>query len=86
MYRKVITNVISRTRHRRKHGDGPNDISIVKGQYPLWCLQRLRRAMSLADIHILNFCVGFSTGRYIHIWNLLQETRTDGKGEVWKRN
>jgi hypothetical protein len=84
VYRKV-KNVLSGISNRGEHRHGANDISTVEGQYKIWCLQWIRRAMFMADIHILNFCVGFSTGRYIYFWNLLQKTGSTDKGEIWPK-
>jgi len=85
VYRKV-RNVLSGISNRGKPGHGANNISSRKRKHKIWSLQRIRRAMSLADIHILNFCVGFSTGRYIYFWNLLQQTEANDERKVWEKN
>ena len=53
--------------------DGHNYISPNERKYKGGSLYGVLRAMYVVDVHILNFCLGFSTGRYIYFWNVLKE-------------
>ena len=71
-----------RTRNRRELGDGDNDIPPDQGEHKIWGLHWLFRAMSVVDLYLLDFCLGFSTGRYIYFWTVLKEDmwQEDSKG------
>ncbi len=79
--RKVSNNGLSGPSNCRECGDGDNDIPPDQGKYKIWGLHRILRTMSVVDVHIRDFCLGFSTGRYIYFWNVLKENmRTSNRG------
>lgn len=63
----------STTRNRGECCDGDNDIPPDQREHKIWGLHWLLRTMSVVDLYILNFCLGFSAGRYIYFWNVLKE-------------
>lgn len=73
MHRKETANGLSGSRYRGEFNDCGDDIPPDDRKDKGWSVHGILRTMSVADIHILNFCLGFSAGRYNYFWNVLQE-------------
>ena len=85
MPRKVSKNGIFGPSNSGESDHSDNDIPPDEGEYKSRRLHWILRTMSVVELHILNFCVGFSTGRYIYFWHLLQQTEANDERKVWEK-
>ena len=73
MHRKETANGLSGSRYRGESNNCDNDIPPDEREHSSRGIHGILRTMSVVDVHILNFCLGFSAGRYNYFWNVLQE-------------
>jgi len=71
--RKVSKNGLSSPSNSGESDHSDNDIPPDEGEYKSRRLHWILRTMSVVELHILDFCLGFSSGRYSYFFNVLKE-------------